>query len=84
MDDFAVVAMVESGMGISIVPELFLSRVPYDVGSRCLDENFYRHIYISYKSNYKISPIIDAFITHVKKWILDNKHIVDRLKVLGD
>ena len=41
-------------------------------------------LYISYKSNYKISPIIDAFITHVKKWILDNKHIVDRLKVLGD
>lgn len=78
MDDFAVVAMVESGMGISIVPELFLSRMPYDVGSRCLDENFYRYIYISYKNNYKLSPLTNAFITHVKKWVLDNKDIVER------
>ncbi len=83
MDDFAVVAMVESGMGISIVPELFLSRVPYDVGSRCLDENFYRYIYISYRGNYKLSPMIDAFVTHVKRWVLENKHIVDRQKTPG-
>lgn len=83
MDDYAVVAMVESGMGISIVPGLFLSRVPYDVGSRCLDENFYRHIYISYKNNYKLSPLTDAFITHVKKWVLDNQDIVDGQRTLG-
>lgn len=80
MDDFAVVAMVESGIGISIVPELFLSRVPYDVGSRCLDENFYRYIYISYKKNCRLSPITNAFIAHVKKWVLENKDIVDREK----
>lgn len=73
MDDFAVVAMVESGMGISIVPGLFLASVPNAVDSRCLDENFYRHIYISYKKNYKLSPLINAFVSHLKTWITDHK-----------
>lgn len=36
-DDYAVMSMVESGLGISILPELILKRVPYRIAIRELD-----------------------------------------------
>ena len=33
-DDYAVMSMVESGLGISILPELILKRVPYRIAIR--------------------------------------------------
>ena len=89
VDDYAVSAMVESGIGISIVPELFLYRSPYAIGSRVLDEEFYRPICISCRRNYKLSPITEAFIEHVRKWAADNPDAVEkerkqRLIIPGD
>lgn len=89
VDDYAVCAMVESGIGISIVPELFLYRSPYAIGSRILDEYFYRPICISYREDYNFSPTIEAFINHVKKWAVDNPDAVEkererRLIIPGD
>jgi len=89
VDDYAVSAMVESGMGISIVPELFLYISPYAIGSRLLDNDFCRPICISWKRDSKMSPITKAFIDHVRKWADENQDAVanarrDRLIVPGD
>lgn len=89
VDDYAVSAMVESGIGISVVPELFLYRSPYAIGSRVLDEDFSRPICISYRRNYKLSPITEVFIDHVRKWAADNQDAVEqerkkRLIIPGD
>lgn len=89
IDDYAVCAMVESGIGISVVPELFLYRSPYAIGSRVLDENFHRPICISNRRDYMSSPITESFIEHVRKWAGDNRDAVvterkNRLIIEGD
>ena len=89
VDDYAVSAMVESGIGISVVPELFLYRSPYAIGSRVLDEDFHRPICISFRRDYKLSPIVEAFIDHVRQWALENQDAVEkerkmRLIIPGD
>ncbi len=89
VDDYAVSAMVESGLGISVVPELFLYRSPYAIGSRCLDENFYRPICISYRKTGDASPLTTSFINHVKEWASNNKNVIEnerreRLIIQGD
>ena len=43
-DDYAILAMVESGMGISLLPRLILKRIPYRVAVRELDVPAYRDI----------------------------------------
>lgn len=37
VDDYAVMSMVESGLGLSILPGLILRRIPYRIAARPLD-----------------------------------------------
>ena len=49
-DDYAVMSMVESGLGISILPELILKRIlPYKIITKELDIPAYRNIVIAMK-----------------------------------
>ena len=41
-DDYAIMSMVESGLGISILPQLILKRVPYRIVAKELDVPAYR------------------------------------------
>lgn len=43
-DDYAVMSMVESGLGISVLPELILKRVPYRIVTRELSIPAFRNI----------------------------------------
>ena len=43
-DDYAIMAMVEGGLGISILPEMILKRVPYKIVAKPLDIPEYRNI----------------------------------------
>ncbi len=49
-DDYAIMSMVESGLGISILPELILKRVPYRIVAKELDVPAYRKIGIALRS----------------------------------
>lgn len=49
-EDFAIMAMVEKGMGISILPDLILKRVPYKIEIRPLEEPYYRSIGLAMKN----------------------------------
>ncbi len=66
-EDFAIMAMVEKGMGISILPELILKRVPYKIEVRSLDEPYYRSIGLSVKNKKSLSPAARKFIEFCEK-----------------
>ncbi len=53
-DDYAVMSMVESGLGISILPELILKRIPYKIITKELDIPAYRNIVIAMKDKNNI------------------------------
>lgn len=74
VDDYAVVAMVESNLGISVCPELFFYRLPFNVVHRAINTDYRRRISISYKDNFTLSPVVFRFIQHIQRWISENTY----------
>lgn len=48
-DDYAILSMVESGLGIGVLPRLILRRIPYRVEIRSFSEPFFREIALAMK-----------------------------------
>ncbi len=65
-DDYAVMSMVESGLGISILPELILKRIPYKIITKELDIPAYRNIVIAMKDKKTISLVVKKFIEYLQ------------------
>lgn len=65
-DDYAVMSMVEQGLGISILPNLILKRIPYDVVVKPLDKPAYREIVIAVKKGQASSAAMKKFFEYVK------------------
>ncbi len=55
-DDYAIMAMVEHGLGVSILPELILKKVPYDIVVKPLDVPAYRRIGFVVKNQKTMPP----------------------------
>lgn len=66
-DDYAVMAMVERGLGMSILPELLLKRTPYQLAKRELDPPATRQIGVACKQPQALSPAARQFLQHVKQ-----------------
>ena len=49
-DDYAILSMVESSLGIGVLPRLILQRIPYKVEIRSLPNPFYREIGFAMKA----------------------------------
>ena len=49
-------SMVESGLGISILPQLILKRVPYRILTKELDVPAYREIGIAFRNKKTVLP----------------------------
>lgn len=64
-DDYAIMSMVESGLGISILPELILKRVPYDIVTKKLDIPAYRRIGIAFKNRKTASIAVKRFLEYL-------------------
>jgi len=64
-DDYAIMAMVESGLGISILPELILSRIPYDLIMKELEIPAYRNIGIAMRSQKSLSKAAKCFLEYL-------------------
>lgn len=67
-DDYAIIAMVESGLGISILPELVLHRTPYKIVKKELADPAYRKLGIVLKSIPHASPALKRFLQHLEDW----------------
>ena len=64
-EDFAIMAMVEKGMGISILPDLILKRIPYQIEIRSLKEPYYRSIGLAMKNKKHLTPAVQKFIEYL-------------------
>ena len=64
-EDFAIMAMVEKGMGVSILPDMILQRIPYHVEIRPLQNPYYRAIGLAIKNPKQLTPAVKKFIEYL-------------------
>ena len=64
-EDFAIMAMVEKGFGISILSDLILQRIPYRLEIRPLKIPYYRSIGLAMKSREHLTPAVKKFIEYL-------------------
>jgi len=64
-DDYAIISMVESGLGISILPELVLHRTPYKIVKKELSTPAYRKLGIVLKDTRYASPAVKRFLDYL-------------------
>ncbi|QCR32444.1 LysR family transcriptional regulator [Lysinibacillus sp. SGAir0095] len=70
-DDYAIMSMIEQGLGISILPKLVLDRCPYGIVTKSISPTISRTISLSYKDK-RVLPIasryfIDFILESLKK-----------------
>ena len=65
-DDYAVMSMVESRLGIAILPELILKRVPYRILAKELDVPAYRNIGLALRDKKTASLAVKRFVEYLK------------------
>ncbi len=65
-DDYAVMSMVESGLGISILPSLILRRIPYRVSAVPLDPPAYRDICVATRKGRTMSLVAKSFLGYLR------------------
>ena len=65
-DDYAIMSMVESGLGISILPQLILKRIPYKIVAKELDVPAYRDIGLALKNKESASLAVKRFIDYLQ------------------
>ena len=61
-EDFAIMAMVEKGLGIAILPGMILERIPYKIEIRSLKKPYYRSIGLAMKDRNRLTPAVRKFV----------------------
>ena len=74
-DDYAIMSMVESGLGISILPKLILRRIPYHVVIRELDVPASRRICLALKDKRSASVAVKRFLDYLDYRNIDKKRL---------
>ncbi len=64
-DDYAVFAMVEKGLGISVQPSLILQRLPFDIVAKSFDEPQYRELALAMRNRDAAPLITRRFIEYL-------------------
>ena len=64
-DDYAIMSMVENGLGISILPELILHRVPYKIIAKELEVPAFRNIGIAMREQKALSLAAKSFLEYL-------------------
>lgn len=65
LDDYAIMSMVESGLGISVLPRLILKRNPYDIVTKSLDQPAYRQIGLTFRNYKELSFAAKKFVEYI-------------------
>lgn len=72
IDDASIIAMVESGLGLGILPELALQNLSGNVKVYPFSKSFKRTIAVVSQSEEKQTPSTHAFLQLVQKWVNDH------------
>ena len=65
-DDYAILSMIEQGLGIGILHRMILQRIPYEVEIRSLAEPAYREIGLAMRNRKSTSAAVKKFIEYLK------------------
>ena len=65
-DDYSILSMVESGLGIGILPRLILHRIPYAVEVRPFTKPAYREIALAIRNQKTASAAVKKFVQYLK------------------
>lgn len=65
-EDYAIMSMVERGLGIGVLPEMILKRIPYQVAIRPFRKPYFREIVLAMKDKSKLTPATQKFIEYLK------------------
>ena len=66
-DDYAIMAMVECGLGVSLLPELILRRVPYRIAIRKLGTPLCRDLALALPGQAHISAATRQFLRYLDR-----------------
>jgi len=64
-DDYAIMSMIESKLGISILPELILQRIPYRIVVKELDVPAFRNIGLAFRDKKNASLAVKRFVGYL-------------------
>lgn len=74
-DDYALIAMVEKGLGISIIPELLIQKSSNDIIVKELSVPATRTIGLAIPEVSRVSPSTNRFADHICEWVRNhNSH----------
>ena len=68
-DDYALISMVEHGLGMSIVPELLLAGGAGRLAALELEPPSSRIIGLAVRGGQSIGPATARFVEHVRRWV---------------
>ena len=66
-DDYTVMSMVESGLGVTLLPELMLQRTPYELVGVPAEPAYYRRMGVSWMKKEPGSIAVNKFVQHLLK-----------------
>ena len=66
-EDYAIMAMVERGLGIGVLPEMILKRIPYQIAIRSFRNPYFREIALAMKDRTKLTPATEKFIEYLNR-----------------
>jgi len=64
-DDYAVFAMVEKGLGISVQPSLILQRLPFNIVAKSFEEPQYRELALAMRNRNTVPLATRRFIDYL-------------------
>jgi DNA-binding transcriptional LysR family regulator len=70
-DDYAIIAMVEHGLGVSILPELLVTGYK-NIKAMELSVPYSRTIALAIPDASKASPAASSFSAHIRRWVENN------------
>lgn len=65
-DDYAIMSMVESGLGVSMLPQLILKRIPYRIVAKEVDVPAYRTIAFAVREGKTVSLEVKRFMEYLQ------------------
>lgn len=65
-EDFAIMAMVEQGLGIGVLPDMILKRISYQIAIRSFRKPYFREIGLAMKDRTKLTPAAKKFLEYLR------------------
>lgn len=64
-DNYTIMALVEGGIGIGVMPELVIRRTPFLFETRELDPPVYRILSVAVRKDMELTPAASRFLSHM-------------------